>query len=64
VGLSIGDKVIANKDFSYKVKKGWIGSIIEQESSTFFGAAQWKISWNSGGYVAWVNKNSDGISKI
>jgi len=63
VGLSIGDKVIANKDLDYKVKKGWIGSIIEQ-NDPFFGAAQWKISWNSGGYVAWVNKNSDGISKI
>ena len=63
MGLSIGDKVIANKDFSYKVKKGWIGSIIEQEDP-FFGAARWKISWNSGEYVDWVKKDSDGISKI
>ena len=63
MGLGIGDKVIANKDLGYKIKKGWIGSIIEQEDP-FFGAATWKISWNSGAHVESVNKNSDGISKI
>ena len=63
MGLSIGDKVIANKDLGYKIKKGWIGSIIEQEDP-FFGAATWKISWNSGAHGESVNKNSDGISKI
>jgi hypothetical protein len=63
MGLSIGDRVIANKDLGYKIKKGWIGSIIEQEDP-FFGAATWKISWNSGAHVESVNKNSDGISKI
>ena len=63
MGLSIGDRVIANKDLGYKIKKGWIGSIIEQEDP-FFGAATWKISWNSGAHVESVKKDSDGISKI
>jgi len=62
MGLSIGDKVIANKDLGYKIKKGWIGSIIEQEDP-FFGAATWKISWNSGAHVEAVDKDSDGIAK-
>jgi hypothetical protein len=63
VGLSIGDKVIANNDFSYKVKKGWIGLIIE-EKEPFFSAPMWKISWNSGQFVEWYTKSVDGISKI
>jgi hypothetical protein len=63
VGLSIGDKVIANKDCGYKIKKGMIGSIIGQEDP-FFGASTWKISWNSGAHVESVYKDSDGISKI
>ena len=66
MALSIGDKVIANKDNpgrSSKTKKGMIGSIIGQEE-TFFGGNIWKISWNSGSHEDEVLKNSDGISKI
>lgn len=66
MALSIGDKVIANKDYpgnNSKTKKGMIGSIIGHEEP-FFGASTWKISWNSGSHEDTVNKDSDGISKI
>jgi hypothetical protein len=63
VGLGIGDKVIANKDLSSKVKKGAIGSIIGEEGS-WFGAGTWRISWNSGAHVESVSRDWDGISKI
>ena len=63
MGLSVGDKVIANKDLSSKVKKGTIGSIIGEEGS-WFGAGTWKISWNSGAHVESVSRDSKEISKI
>jgi hypothetical protein len=67
MALSIGDKVIANKDnpgSSSKTKKGMIGSIIGQDDHLFTGRNVWKISWNSGSHEDEVLRDSDGISKI